>query len=77
VYLFICRYFMTATLAPRMNVDNGFKIFKYNGIGPVVHVRFEQVFQLLYELTAHYHDNLVLLNEWSIRSNKLISMCLF
>jgi len=25
------RYFMTATLAPRMNVDNGFKIFKYNG----------------------------------------------
>lgn len=26
---------MTAVLAPRMNVDNGFKIFKYNGIGPV------------------------------------------
>jgi translation initiation factor 2A len=25
------RYFMAATLAPRMNVDNGFKIFKYNG----------------------------------------------
>lgn len=25
------RYFMVATLAPRMNVDNGFKIFKYNG----------------------------------------------
>ena len=23
------RYFMTATLAPRMNVDNGFKVFKY------------------------------------------------
>ena len=30
------RYFMTATLAPRMNVDNGFKIFKYNGVGPVL-----------------------------------------
>ena len=30
------RYFMTAVLAPRMNVDNGFKIFKYNGYGPVV-----------------------------------------
>ena len=25
------RYFLTATLAPRMNVDNGLKIFKYNG----------------------------------------------
>ena len=31
------RYFMTSTLAPRMNVENGFKIFKYNGIGPVAH----------------------------------------
>jgi len=30
------RYFMTATLAPRMNVDNGLKIFKYNGAGPVM-----------------------------------------
>jgi translation initiation factor 2A len=29
------RSFMTATLAPRMNVDNGFKIFKYNGVGPI------------------------------------------
>jgi translation initiation factor 2A len=29
------RSFMTATLAPRMNVENGFKIFKYNGIGPI------------------------------------------
>ena len=29
------RYFMTATLAPRMNVDNGLHIFKYNGAGPV------------------------------------------
>ncbi len=31
------RYFITSTLAPRMNVDNGFKIFKYNGVGPVAH----------------------------------------
>lgn len=30
------RFFLTASLAPRMNVDNGFNIFKYNGIGPVV-----------------------------------------
>lgn len=29
------RYFMTATLAPRMNVDNGFKIFRYDGKGPI------------------------------------------
>ena len=31
------RYFITSTVAPRMNVDNGFKIFKYNGVGPVAH----------------------------------------
>ena len=34
VWLFVCvfvvfRYFMTATLAPRMNVDNGFKVCKH------------------------------------------------
>ncbi|KAG5177308.1 eukaryotic initiation factor 2A [Tribonema minus] len=29
------RYFMTATCAPRMNVDNGVHVFKYNGSGPV------------------------------------------
>ena len=27
------RYFMTSTLRPRMNVENGIKIFKYNGAG--------------------------------------------
>ena len=46
------RYFMTATLAPRMNVDNGFKIFKYNGVGPVVHVRIEQAFDALWQPAA-------------------------
>ncbi|KAK9828927.1 hypothetical protein WJX72_002838 [[Myrmecia] bisecta] len=25
------RYFMTATVAPRLRVDNGFKVFRYNG----------------------------------------------
>ena len=35
------RYFMVATLAPRMNVDNGVKIFKYNGMGPVFDERME------------------------------------
>ena len=29
------RYFHTATLAPRMNVDNGVHIYKYNGAGPL------------------------------------------
>eukprot|EP01036_Dinobryon_divergens_P027604 gene27604-36406_t len=38
------RYFMTATLAPRMNVDNGFKIFKYNGVGPVLQRNLERAF---------------------------------
>ena len=37
------RYFMTSTTSPRMNVDNGFKIFKYNGEGPVVEHRWGQV----------------------------------
>jgi translation initiation factor 2A len=31
------RYLLTSTTAPRMNVDNGFKIFKYNGEGPICH----------------------------------------
>lgn len=31
------RYLLTSTTAPRMNVDNGFKIFKYNGDGPICH----------------------------------------
>jgi translation initiation factor 2A len=31
------RYLLTATTAPRMNVDNGFKVFKYNGEGPICH----------------------------------------
>jgi len=43
------RYFLTATLAPRMNVDNGFKVFKYNGAGPVVHVPAEQAFDVLWQ----------------------------
>lgn len=30
------RFFLSATVAPRMNVDNGFKIFKHNGSGPLL-----------------------------------------
>ncbi|GMH81753.1 hypothetical protein TL16_g09031 [Triparma laevis f. inornata] len=29
------RQFMVSTTAPRMNVDNGVRIFKYNGAGPI------------------------------------------
>lgn len=29
------RTFMTATLAPRMNVDNGVRIYRYDGSGPI------------------------------------------
>ena len=43
---------MTASLAPRMNVDNGFKIFKYNGVGPVVHQPLERAFDALWRPAA-------------------------
>ena len=39
---------MCATLAPRMNVENGFKLFRYNGIGPVVHHEVEQAFDAIW-----------------------------
>ena len=29
------RFFMAATLAPRMNVDNGVRVYRYDGSGPV------------------------------------------
>uniref|UniRef100_A0A7S2W6T5 Eukaryotic translation initiation factor 2A n=1 Tax=Rhizochromulina marina TaxID=1034831 RepID=A0A7S2W6T5_9STRA len=38
------RFFMTATLAPRMNVDNGVKIFRYNGAGPIFELPQTQLF---------------------------------
>ncbi|CEG42641.1 eukaryotic translation initiation factor 2a [Plasmopara halstedii] len=31
------RYFATATTFPRLRVDNGFKIFRYDGTGPIHH----------------------------------------
>ena len=52
------RYFLTATLAPRMNVDNGYKIFKYNGIGPIAEQGFTQAFDAMWQPqpTASYPD---------------------
>lgn len=43
------RYFMTATLAPRMNVDNNYKIFKYNGVGPIAQEGFTQAFDAFWQ----------------------------
>jgi len=31
------RQFMTATLAPRMNVDNCIRLYRYDGTGPILH----------------------------------------
>eukprot|EP01038_Epipyxis_sp_PR26KG_P010437 gene10437-14020_t len=42
------RYFLTASLAPRMNVDNNFKVFKYNGVGPVMHQSFERLYDAMW-----------------------------
>lgn len=39
---------MCATLAPRMNVENGFKLFRHNGSGPVVHHEVEQAFDAMW-----------------------------
>lgn len=38
------RRFSTATCAPRMNVDNGIFLYRYNGDGPLEEVPFEQLF---------------------------------
>lgn len=46
------RFFMTATLAPRMNVDNGFKLFKYNGVGPVLHQPIDRAFEVVWQPVA-------------------------
>lgn len=43
------RYFMTATLTPRMNVDNGFKVFKYNGVGPIAHIPAVQAYDVIWQ----------------------------
>ena len=42
------RYFMTASLAPRMNVDNNLKVFKYNGFGPVAEIPFDRAYDVIW-----------------------------
>lgn len=46
------RHFLTATVAPRMNVDNGFKIFKYNGGLPVIEKAMNVTYDVLWKPTA-------------------------
>ncbi len=35
---------MTSTCAPRMNVDNGMRIYKYNGEGPLLDISMEKLY---------------------------------
>ena len=43
------RLFMSAVLAPRMNVDNGFKMFRYNGEGPILTQVIEQAYDVIWQ----------------------------
>jgi translation initiation factor 2A len=48
IYIFyVFKYYLALFIAPRMNVDNGFKVFKYNGLGPII----EQSIEFLYDAT--------------------------
>ncbi|CAK4712508.1 hypothetical protein LEN26_003295 [Aphanomyces euteiches] len=46
------RYFATATTHPRVRVDNGFKIFKYDGTGPVVSEARPELYDLQFRPAA-------------------------
>ncbi|ETW05210.1 hypothetical protein H310_04198 [Aphanomyces invadans] len=46
------RYFYTATTFPRVRVDNGFKLFKYDGTGPVVSESRTEVYDLQFRPAA-------------------------
>jgi translation initiation factor 2A len=43
------RYFMTSVLAPRMNVDNKYQIFKYNGVGPIIVKSYERALDCMWQ----------------------------
>jgi translation initiation factor 2A len=52
------RYFLTASLAPRMNVDNNMKIFRYNGDGPLLRMDFDRAYEATWmPLTAGVFPN--------------------
>eukprot|EP01035_Chromulina_nebulosa_P018807 gene18807-24576_t len=45
-------YFLVGTTAPRMNVDNGFKIFKHNSEGPLVVKPMSILFDVCWQTTS-------------------------
>ncbi|RHZ28162.1 hypothetical protein DYB31_002271 [Aphanomyces astaci] len=49
---YVQRYFYTATTFPRVRVDNGFKLFKYDGTGPVVSESRTEVYDLQFRPAA-------------------------
>eukprot|EP01138_Halocafeteria_seosinensis_P013700 gb/GECG01013991.1/.p1 GENE.gb/GECG01013991.1/~~gb/GECG01013991.1/.p1 ORF type:complete len:624 (+),score=81.20 gb/GECG01013991.1/:1-1872(+) len=42
------RFFMTTTTRPRLQVDNGFKVFRYTGEGPIVHEKHEVLYDVIW-----------------------------
>ncbi|GMH98038.1 hypothetical protein TrVE_jg4628 [Triparma verrucosa] len=42
------RQFMVSTTAPRMNVDNGVRIFRYNGAGPVAKLDIDVLYEAVW-----------------------------
>lgn len=42
------RYFLTASLAPRMNVDNNMRVFRYNGDGPLLKMDFDRAYEAIW-----------------------------
>lgn len=47
------RKFMVSTTAPRMNVDNGVKFFKYNGAGPIGSISNDVLFEAKWRPSEH------------------------
>ncbi|KAI9916732.1 hypothetical protein PsorP6_016965 [Peronosclerospora sorghi] len=46
------RYFVTATTFPRLRVDNGFKIFRYDGTGPIYQENHPELYDLKFRPAA-------------------------
>eukprot|EP00903_Cladosiphon_okamuranus_P016168 g14921.t1 len=46
------RWFLTATCAPRMNVDNDVKVFRYDGSGPVVKKEIDVLWDAVWQPAA-------------------------
>lgn len=42
------RFFMTTTTRPRLQVDNGFRIFRYTGEGPIIHEKHDVLYDVVW-----------------------------